>query len=325
MHAIAPAPASTIRGRNLLQIGDLSPAELVSLLRLARYLKALPLAEQRSLARGRTLAMLFEKPSLRTRVSFEVAMNQLGGETLFAAGGEFLVGSRETPEDVARVLSRYVNAIVIRTHAHEPLERFARASTVPVINGLSALAHPCQALADLLTMQERFGTIEGLRIAYLGDAKNNVAASLAEAAVQLGATVLFGCPPTHRPSEAYLEHLQTLGMASGGSARAFSSAVRAVRGADVLYTDVWTSMGEERYRERNDAMLRPYAVNDELLGYAQSHAIFMHCLPAHRGEEVTANVIDGEHSVVFDQAENRLHAQKALLVALLTDCKGMPV
>jgi len=325
MYAVIPSPANTLRGRNVLQIGDLTAAELGSVLRLAVYLKALPLAEQRSLMRGRTLAMLFEKPSLRTRVSFEVAMNQLGGETLFAAGAEFMVGSRETPEDVSRVLSRYVDAILVRTHAHEPLERFARASSVPVINGLSAAAHPCQALADVLTMQERFGSVEGLRIAYLGDAKNNVAASLADAAVQLGATLQFGCPPTHRPTEAYLEHLQALGAPSGGSARAFSSAVRAVRGADVIYTDVWTSMGEERYRERNDAMLRPYMVTDELLGYAQPHAIFMHCLPAHRGEEVTDSVIEGEHSVVFDQAENRLHAQKALLVALLTDCKGMPV
>jgi ornithine carbamoyltransferase len=303
----------------------LSSAELASQLRLARYLKTMPAAEQRVLAKGRTLALLFEKPSLRTRISFEVAIQQLGGESLFAAGNEFMVGSRETPEDAARVLSRYVDGIVIRTHAHEPLERFAAASTVPVINGLSALAHPCQALADLLTIEERFGSIKDLRIAYLGDAKNNVAASLAQAAVMLGATVQFGCPPTHRPSEAFLESLQKLGSESGGSARAFSNAVRAVRGADVLYTDVWTSMGEERYRERNDAMLRPYAVTEELLAFAQPHAIFMHCLPAHRGEEVSAEVIDGKNSVVFDQAENRLHAQKALLVSLLTDAKGMPV
>ena len=325
MYAIAPASANTLYGRHLLRTTDLAREELSAVLRLARYLKALPANEQRSIARGRTLAMLFEKPSLRTRVSFEVAMTQLGGETLFAQGSEFMLGSRESPEDAARVLSRYVDAIVVRTHAHEPLERFAQAATVPVINGLSAAAHPCQSLADILTIEERFGEIKGLRIAYLGDARNNVAASLAEAAVTLGATVQFGCPPTHRPPEKMLEALQQLGQTAGGDARAFSNPVRAVRGADVVYTDVWTSMGEERYRERNDAMLRPYAVNEELFAYAQPHAIFMHCLPAHRGEEVSEGIIEGAQSSVFDQAENRMHAQKALLTALMTDCKGMPL
>jgi ornithine carbamoyltransferase len=324
MYAVAPAPCA-LQGRNLLEITDLSPAELAGILRLARHLKAAPASAERTLLRDRTLALLFEKPSLRTRISFEVAMKQLGGESLFAAGNEFMVGSRETPEDAARVLSRYVDAIVVRTHEHEPLQRFAAAATVPVINGLSAAAHPAQALADLLTMEEKFGSLDGLRIAYLGDAKNNVAISLAQAAVMLGGIVQFGCPPTHRPSETMLAQLNALGATSGGSARAFSDAVRAARGADVLYTDVWTSMGEERYRERNDAMLRPYAVTEELLAYAASHAIFMHCLPAHRGEEVTEGVIEGAQSAVFDQAENRLHAQKALLVALLTDAKGLPL
>lgn len=320
---IAPAPTNTLRGRSILEITDLSAGELSSLLEAAAYLKSLPRAQARTLLRAQTLSLLFEKPSLRTRVSFEVAMQQLGGETLFAQGGEFMVGSRETPEDAARVLSRYVDAIVVRTHAHEPLQRFAHAATVPVINGLSAAAHPCQAMADVLTIRERFGTVEGLTIAYVGDGKNNVAASLAQAAVMLGATMHFGAPPTHRPSETMLASLNALGEAKGGSARAFSNPVRAVRGADVVYTDVWTSMGEERYRERNDAMLRPFAVNGELMAYAQPHAIFMHCLPAHRGEEVSAEVIDGAQSVVFDQAENRMHAQKALLVALLTDAKGL--
>jgi ornithine carbamoyltransferase len=310
-------------GRSVLEVTDLSRAELRSLLEMAEYLKSLPRSQPRTLLRARTLALLFEKPSLRTRVSFEVAMQQLGGETLFAQGNEFMVGQRETPEDAARVLSRYVDAIVVRTHEHAPLQRFAAASSVPVINGLSAAAHPCQALADVLTMRERFGSLEGLTVAYVGDGKNNVAVSLAQAAVMLGAIVHFGAPPTHRPSEALLASLNALGEPAGGSARAFANPVRAVRGADVVYTDVWTSMGEERYRERNDAMLRPYAVTEELLSYAQSHAIFMHCLPAHRGEEVAPGVIDGERSAVFDQAENRMHAQKALLAALLTDAKGL--
>jgi ornithine carbamoyltransferase len=268
--------------------------------------------------------MLFEKPSLRTRVSFEVGMTHLGGHALFASGSEFMVGSRETPEDAARVLSRYVDAILVRTHAHEPLERFSGAATVPVINGLSAAAHPCQALADLMTIRERFGTLDGLRLAYVGDARNNVAASLAEAAVMMGVSVNFGSPPTHRPSEAFLGRLQDLGRAHGATARAFTSAIRAVRDVDIVYTDVWTSMGEEHLAERNAATLMAYRVDDELMSVAAKHAVFMHCLPAHRGQEVSAGVIDGPQSVVFDQAENRLHTQKALLVALLTDLRGMP-
>src|ERR1700722_8630063 len=173
MYAVAPAPYA-LQGRNLLEITDLNPAELAGILRLARHLKSAPASAERTLLRDRTLALLFEKPSLRTRVSFEVAMKQLGGESLFAAGNEFMVGSRETPEDAARVLSRYVDAIVVRTHEHEPLQRFAAAATVPVINGLSAAAHPAQALADLLTIKDRFDTLAGLRIAYIGDARNNV-------------------------------------------------------------------------------------------------------------------------------------------------------
>ncbi|HLI97679.1 MAG TPA: ornithine carbamoyltransferase [Candidatus Baltobacteraceae bacterium] len=321
MYALAPAPA--LAGRHLLAIDDLAAAEVAALLRVAEYLKRRRLSEHAQILRGKMLAMFFEKPSLRTRVSFEVAMTQLGGNVLFAKGDEFSIGTRETPEDAARVLSRYADAIVIRTHAHEPLQRFAAASSVPVINGLSALAHPCQALADLLTLKERFGTLAGLHVAYLGDAKNNVAASLAQAAVMTGVHVQFGCPPSHRPSETFLAQLKKLAAASGGSARAFSNAVRAVRGVDAIYTDVWTSMGEEAASERNRAVLAPYRVTEALVAHAAPHAVFMHCLPAHRGEEVTAGVIDGAQSVVFDQAENRMHAQKAVLAALLTDLKGI--
>ncbi|HEY9180933.1 MAG TPA: ornithine carbamoyltransferase [Candidatus Baltobacteraceae bacterium] len=309
----------------MLAVDDFSAAEIGAVLRLAAYLKRRPLPEQAQLLRGKTLAMFFEKPSLRTRVSFEVAMTQMGGHVLFAKGDEFSIGTRETPEDAARVLSRYADAIVIRTHDHEPLLRFAAASTVPVINGLSALAHPCQALADLLTLSERFGSLSGLRIAFLGDAKNNVAASLAQAAVMCGAHVQFGCPPSHRPSETFLAQLKNLGKAQGGTARAFANPVRAARGVDAIYTDVWTSMGEEAATERNRAVLAPYRVTEALFKHAAPHAVFLHCLPAHRGEEVTAGVIDGPQSAVFDQAENRMHAQKAVLVALLTELKGFPV
>jgi len=327
VYAVAPAPSplGSLNGRHLLQVSDLSSLELDALLRLARFLKERAGREQSGLLAGRTVALLFEKPSLRTRVSFEVALTQLGAKALFAQGSEFAIGSRETPEDAARVLSRYVDAVVIRTHDHAGLERFANAAGVPVINALSAESHPCQALADAFTLRERFGEVAGLHIAYLGDGRNNVAASLAQAAVMLGATIHFGSPPTHRPSESFLGQLARLGKSAGGSARAFSNPVRAVRGADAVYTDVWTSMGEERYRERNDALLRPYGVTEELMSYAAPHAAFMHCLPAHRGEEVSAAVIDGPQSVVFDQAENRMHSQKALLVALLTQSKGFPI
>ncbi len=322
---LATAAEIGLMGRHVLHVTDLSATEIALVIGVATHLKVTRTSDQQTLLRGKTLGMLFEKPSLRTRVSFEVGMTQLGGHALFASGGEFMVGSRETPEDAARVLSRYVDAILVRTHAHEPLQRFSAAATVPVINGLSAVAHPCQALADLLTIKERFATLAGLKLAYVGDARNNVAASVAEAAMLMGISVHFGCPPTHRPSEAFLARLQALGAVSGASVRAFSSAHRAVREADVVYTDVWTSMGEEHLAERNAATLLPYRVTSELMTAAAKHAIFMHCLPAHRDEEVAADVIDGPQSAVFDQAENRLHAQKALLVALLTDLRGMPV
>ena len=314
-----------LRGRNVLAVHDLSPLEIGTVLALATHLRTSRATEQLPLLRGKTLAMLFEKPSLRTRVSFEVAMTQLGGHALYAQGTDFLVGARETPEDAARTLSRYVDAIVVRTHAHEPLERFAAAATVPTINGLSAESHPCQALADLLTIKERFGTLSGLRLAYVGDARNNVAASLAEAALMCGVSVTFGCPPSHRPSDNFLVSLAQMGKPHGATVRAFTSPIRAVREADVVYTDLWTSMGEEALAERNAAALLSYRVTPELMATAAPHALFMHCLPAHRGEEVSAEVIDGPRSVVFDQAENRLHVQKALLVALLTDLRGMPI
>ncbi|MHB8177666.1 MAG: ornithine carbamoyltransferase [Vulcanimicrobiaceae bacterium] len=322
MYATPLAPANPLQGRSFLEPADLSTDELGGVLRLAHELKAGVAPSARTLLRGRTLALLFEKPSLRTRVSFEVAITTLGGEALFATGNEMLVGTRESPEDAARVLSRYVDAIVVRTHAHEPLERFARAASIPVINGLSARAHPCQALADILTIEERFGSVAGLRVVYLGDGRNNVAHSLAQAVVMLGGSMRFATPLSHRPSQAMLAHLAKLGAGRGGEARAFTDPIRALRGADVVYTDVWTSMGDEHLHERNNAMLLPYAVTQASFTYAASHAIFMHCLPAHRGQEVAAGVIDGTRSLVFDQAENRLHAQKALLLALMTDGKG---
>ena len=319
---VSTTPAARLRGRNVLSVTDLGPDELGGLLALAQDLKAKG-REQLTLLRGKTLVMLFEKPSLRTRVSFEAGMTQLGGHAIAATGGEFGIGTRETPEDAARTLSRYGDAIVYRTHAHEPLVRFASAATIPTINALSEAGHPCQAFADLLTVRERFGTLAGLRLAFVGDARNNVAISLAEAAAMSGMSVTFAAPPTHRPPDAFLSRLVKLGGAHNVTARAFTSPIRAVRDVDVVYTDIWTSMGDEHLVERNAAALRPYQVTAELMGAAAGHALFMHCLPAHRGEEVAADVIDGPQSVVFDQAENRLHAQKALLLALLTDLRGL--
>ncbi len=324
MSSVPALADSGLLGRNLLRVADLSPDDIATILSVADGLKRARATDQLPLLRGKTLGMLFEKPSLRTRVSFEVGMTQLGGHAMVAHGHDFMVGSRETPEDVARVLSRYVDAIVVRTHAHEPLERFAAAATVPVVNGLSAAAHPCQALADLLTIRERFGTLTGLRVAYVGDGRNNVAASLAEAALLCGVSFTIGCPPSHRPSDTFLAQLERIGRPSGAHVRAFTSVQRAVRDADVVYTDVWTSMGEEHLAERNAAALLPYRVTPALMAMAAKHALFMHCLPAHREEEVDGAVIDGPQSVVFDQAENRLHVQKALLLALMTELKGMP-
>lgn len=314
----------SLQQRHLLAMHDFNAAEIMVVLRVAEQLKHVSRSDQLEFLRGKTLALLFEKPSLRTRVSFETAMTQLGGHAV-VAHGDFLSGLREATEDVSGVMSRYVDAIMVRTHAHEPLQRFAAASSVPVINGLSQVAHPCQALADVLTIHQRFGTLAGIRIAYVGDARNNVAISLAEAAVLLGATVQFGCPQTHRPSETFLTELQALGRETKGSVRAFSSPQRAVRDADIVYTDTWTSMGEEKFRERNLAALLPYRVDAHLMDMAAPHALFMHCMPAHRGEEVTTDVIDGPKSIILDQAENRLHAQKALLLALLTDLRGLHI
>jgi ornithine carbamoyltransferase len=322
MQMLTLPAAGRLRGRNVLSMLDIAPDELASVIGVAQMLKAAG-REQHQFLQGKSLAMLFEKPSLRTRVSFEIGMTQLGGHAVVAHGNDFMLGKRETPEDVARVLARYADAIVVRTHEHEPLQRFAAASTVPVINGLSQAAHPCQALADMLTIKERFGTLQGLRLAYVGDARNNTAYSVAEAAAMSGMSLTFAAPITHRPPDAFLARLIELGKPHHITARAFTSPVRAVRDVDVVYTDVWTSMGEEAYSERNAAALRPYQVNEALMAVAAPHALFLHCLPAHRGEEVAAGVIDGPQSVVFDQAENRLHAQKALLLALMSDLRGL--
>lgn len=306
-----------MRGRDLLSIADLNADELAGLLTVAARLKR---DGANSALHGQTLALLFEKPSLRTRVSFDVAMQQLGGHTVYLSQGEVGLGQREPVSDVARVLSRYVQAIAARTYTQGTLIALAEHAQVPVINALSDEQHPCQALADLLTIEERKGGVRGVRIAYIGDG-NNVAASLAQGCTLAGAHFTIASPPGYRLPEDAILQSEGFARASGGSIRTLESPQEAVEGADVVYTDVWTSMGQEDSYERRLHAFSAYQVTQELMALARPDAIFMHDLPAHRGEETAAEVIDGPQSVVFDQAENRLHAQRAVLLLLLGDLK----
>jgi len=307
-------PPSPLSGRDCLTLAEFSPDEATLILDEAAKIKTL----QRSRIpyrplRGRTLAMVFQKPSNRTRVSFEVGMYQLGGHALHLLPQEIQMGKRETPSDTGRVLARYIDAIMVRTFAHEEVEELADAAEVPVINGLTDLHHPCQALADLLTVREEFGTLEGVGISYIGDG-NNVAHSLAIGCALTGANLTIAHPEGHAPDPGAMELAGSL-----GAAPALTTDPRgAVSGARVVYTDVWASMGQEEEAEDRRESFAPYQVNEGLMSLAESDAIFLHCLPAHRGEEVTAGIIDGPRSRVFDQAENRLHAQKALLYLLLS-------
>jgi ornithine carbamoyltransferase len=252
---------------------------------------------------GRTVALLFERPSTRTRVSFQVGVSELGGSPLPLRGDELQLGRGESIEDTGRVLSRYVHAVVIRSGSHESVEALASAATVPVVNALTPLHHPCQALADLLTLRERFGSLEGLRVAYVGDG-NNVARSLAILGRMAGAEVVVAAPEGYQ-------------LEDGVASEQTSDPRAAAAGADALYTDVWVSMGDEQEAERRRADLAPYRIDEELVAAASERAIVLHCLPAHPGEEITAGVLYGERSAVWDQAENRLHVQKALLERLL--------
>ena len=306
-----------LRGRDLLTLREFSRAELQRILDLAALMKAVHRAGGRMRALGgRTVAMIFHKPSTRTRISFEVGVFQLGGHALALNAQELQLGRGETIADTGRVLSRYVDAIVIRTYAHCDVEQLAQAAQVPVINALTDYAHPCQALADYLTVQEHLGRVAGVRLTYVGDA-NNVARSLVFGGVLLGVHVSLASPPAYRLDDASAEWARAQAARSGGSLRLLEDPEEAARGADVLYTDVWTSMGQEAERERRTRELAPYQLNARLLGLAAPHALVMHCLPAHRGEEITDEVIDGPQSAVWDQAENRLHVQKALLTLLL--------
>jgi ornithine carbamoyltransferase len=295
--------------RDLLRIADLSTPEIEAILDLARRLKAdLRARRPHALLAGRTLAMIFEKPSLRTRVTFEVGMVQLGGAAISLAPGDIQFGERETAADIARNLERWVDLIMARVFLHQSVADLARAARVPVINGLSDLHHPCQVLSDCLTLLEHRGRIEGLRVVFVGDG-NNMAHSWMDAAARLGFDFVLACPRGYEPDP-------TITAEAGASVTITNDVEAAVRGADVLYTDVWTSMGQESEAAARRRAFRQYQLNERLVALAGPEVLVMHCLPAHRGEEITDAVIDGPRSVVFDQAENRLHAQKAVMAWL---------
>jgi ornithine carbamoyltransferase len=309
----SPPTPSPLSGRDCLTLAEFSSEDIALILDEAIRIKALQKSRipYRPL-RGRTLAMVFQKPSNRTRVSFEVGMYQLGGHALHLSPEEIQIGKRETPSDTGRVLARYIDAIMVRTFDHGDLEELAGAADVPVVNGLSDAHHPCQALADLMTVREELGTLEGTHIAYVGDG-NNVAHSLAIACALTGTELTIAHPEGHGPDAEVVELAGSLGAAP----HLTEDPAEAVRGANAVYTDVWASMGQEAEAEERKAKFVPYQVDEAIMNLAAEDAIFLHCLPAHRGEEVTAEVIDGPQSHVFDQAENRLHAQKALLYLLM--------
>lgn len=302
-----------MKGKDLLSIADLSGDDIRRLISDAIDMKA---QGWLSMLSGKTLALMFEKPSLRTRVSFEVAMRQLGGETIYLSPAEVGLGQREAVSDVARVLSRYVDAIAARTFSHQTLEVLASYSSVPVINALSDWEHPCQALADLLTIYEKKGELQGLTLAFVGDG-NNVARSLMLAASLTGMNFRIASPPGYTVQDKVLQPAKGNATSRGGEILCTDDPRLAVSGADIVYTDVWASMGQEAEAEVRRKVFAGYQVNSELLSLAGEEAIFMHPLPAHHGEEVAEGVLDSPRSVVFDQAENRLHLQKALLAEML--------
>jgi len=307
----------SLKGRDLITLADFGTDEILHLLNTAREQKQLFHAHGPAQPlKGRTLACIFQKPSLRTRVSLEVAMMQLGGSAVSLTEAEIGPGSREPVRDIGRVLSRYVDVIAVRTFAHSMVEEIARYASVPVINALTDYSHPCQALADLLTILESKGRLEGLKLAYVGDG-NNVAVSLLLGSSRVGMSMSLACPEGYDVPDRVFELARKEAGKRGASVERTRDPHDAVRGADVVYTDVWTSMGQEVEAETRRDIFRPYQVNEELLRGADEHAVVMHCLPAHYGEEITEEVVEGPRSVIFDQAENRLHAQKGVLLEVV--------
>jgi len=299
--------------RDFLTLADFTRAEIDEILHLAATLKRdLKAGKRPALLAGKTLAMIFEKPSLRTRVTFEVGMNQLGGHAVYLTEKDIELGKRESVGDIARNLDRLVDLIMARTFSHSTLLELARYSSVPVINGLSDLLHPCQVLSDCFTLLEQRGRLDGLRIVFIGDG-NNMMNSWMNAAAHFGFDLVFAGPPGYEPDA----EIRATAQARGARITVTHSVFDAAQSADVIYTDTWISMGQEEEADRRRESFRPYQVNADVLGLVKSDTLVMHCLPAHRGDEITNEVIDGEQSIVFDQAENRLHLQKAVMVWLL--------
>jgi len=303
--------------KDLLAISDLTSRELDDVLKLSESLKKLRKEGRiHQPLKGKSLGMIFEKSSTRTRVSFEVGMYQLGGQALFLSANDLQIGRGEPVADTARTLSRYLDGIMIRTFAQATVEELARHASIPVINGLTDLHHPCQALADLFTIREKRGKLKGLKFSYVGDG-NNMAHSLIEACVKAGMHVSLACPPGYEPDAGIMREAKLAAAQTGSEVRLSNDPGKAVTNADIVYTDVWASMGQESEHAKRVNAFRGYQVDAKLMKLADPKALVMHCLPAHRGEEIAAEVIDGPQSVVFDQAENRLHTQKAVLEMLM--------
>jgi ornithine carbamoyltransferase len=315
MTSTSPYEYRGVTGRDLISVQDFSPDELSCALELSAAMKARP-ADFRGVLSGKQIVLFFEKPSLRTRLTFEAGINSLGGTSFFVDQTQSRLGARESLSDVAHNLERWVDGVVLRTFAHQTVTTMAQHAAIPVINALSELEHPCQAMADMLTLQEQFGELHGVHLAYVGDG-NNVAHSLMLAAASLGASISVATPAGYEPDTAITAAAQELARISGARVQVVHDPVEAVAGADAVYTDVWASMGQEEEAAERSKLFAPYQVNQQLFSFAAKHAVFMHCLPAHRGDEVAAAVIDSPCSVVFDQAENRLHIQKSILVLLL--------
>lgn len=317
MNNIKKIDQSIFKGRDFISLHDYTQDELSCILDVARKLKE----EQKAgrphpVLQGKTLGMIFTKSSTRTRVSFEVGMYQLGGHALFLSGRDIQLGRGETIADTARVLSRMVDGIMIRTFSHQEVLDLAEFSSIPIINGLTDLLHPCQVMADLMTIQEHKGRLAGLKMAYIGDG-NNMAHSLMYGGAKMGLHVVIASPPGYKPDPTVVALAQADAKANGGCVEVVDDPIQAVKGADVLYTDVWASMGQEAEAQVRKAAFEGFQINSNMLKQADSSAIVLHCLPAHRGEEITDEVIEGVQSVVFDEAENRLHAQKAIMAVVM--------
>lgn len=304
---------------DLISIRDLSAGDVRTILDLADVMKARP-KDFRSALAGKQLALFFEKPSLRTRLTFESGITSLGGTSYFVDQTRDRLDAREKLSDIAHNLERWVDGIVLRTFEHSTIQQMAEHAGIPVINALSSLEHPCQALADFMTLRQKFGDLSDVHLAFVGDG-NNVAHSLMLTAALLGSVFSIATPPGYEPAADLVATAQAIAAGTGASIKIGHDPIAAVSGADAVYTDVWASMGQEAEAERRRTVFAGYQVNHELMTYAASHALFMHCLPAHRGDEVTDSVIDSSRSVVFEQAENRLHVQKAILFLLLSDSR----